>query len=82
MTVILFGAITVGLAIGLGHAGFDVSFITTVSGIVVDVCVIPMRFTLFWNKMTSFNYICACILSSGLALAICLVILLTYREGT
>jgi len=36
-SVIGFGIIAIALAIGLAHAGFDVSFITTVSGVVVDV---------------------------------------------
>lgn len=65
-----FGIITIGLGIGLAHAGFDVSFITTVSGIVVNVCVIPMGLTLFWNKMTGINFICSTLISSCIAVAV------------
>lgn len=54
--VVAFGVVVVGIAIGLAHAGFDVSFITTCSGIVVNVNVIPMVATLFWKKMTGFSY--------------------------
>lgn len=68
--VILFGAVAIGLGIGLAHAGFDVSFITTVSGIVVNVCVIPMGCTLFWSRMTSFNFVCSCLCSSGVSIAV------------
>ncbi|KAK6202268.1 Sodium:solute symporter family-domain-containing protein [Scheffersomyces amazonensis] len=68
--VIGFGIVTIGMGIGLAHAGFDVSFITTVSGIVVNVNVIPMMATLFWTKMSSFAYSVGTILSTCISLAV------------
>ncbi|KAK6462902.1 Sodium:solute symporter family-domain-containing protein [Scheffersomyces coipomensis] len=68
--VIAFGIVTIGLAIGLAHAGFDVSFITTVSGIVVNVNVFPMMATLFWSKMSSFAYSVGTILSTCISLSV------------
>ncbi len=68
--VVLFTIVAIALGIGLSHAGFEVSFITTVSGIVVNVCVIPMGLSLFWDKMTSFIYVGSCLISSGIAIAV------------
>lgn len=67
--VILFGVVTVALGIGLAHAGFDVSFITTASGIIVNVNVAAIIFTMFWKKMSSFAYIWGTILSTLIAVA-------------
>ncbi|KAK6462903.1 Sodium:solute symporter family-domain-containing protein [Scheffersomyces coipomensis] len=68
--VIAFGFITIGLAIGLAHAGFDVSFITTVCGIVVGVNVFPMMATLFWSKMSSFAYSVGTVLSTCISVSV------------
>ncbi|GME82298.1 unnamed protein product [[Candida] boidinii] len=68
--VIGFGCIVIGLAIGLGRAHFDVSFITTCCGIVVNVCVIPMGCTLFWRKMSGFAMVCSTTLSTAISLAV------------
>jgi len=68
--VVGFFVICSGLAIGLAHAGFDVSFITTVSGIVVNVNIIPMGCTLFWKKMSAFAYIIGTTASTCIALAV------------
>jgi len=69
-SVIGFGIIAIALAIGLAHAGFDVSFITTVSGVVVDVCIVPMACTLFWKKQSKWAFIFGTTLSTCAALAI------------
>lgn len=68
--VIVFGIITIGLGIGLSHAGFDVSFITTVSGIIVDVNVFPMFATLFWKRMTAMSYYVGTILCTLISVAV------------
>ncbi|EJT97150.1 Na+/solute symporter [Dacryopinax primogenitus] len=69
-SVVGFGVITIALAIGLAHAGFDVGFITTVSGVVVDVCIVPMAGTLFWKKQSKWAFIFGTTLSTCAALAI------------
>ncbi|KZO97506.1 hypothetical protein CALVIDRAFT_549294 [Calocera viscosa TUFC12733] len=69
-SVIGFGVIAIGLAIGLAHAGFDVSFITTVSGVVVDVCIVPMAGTLFWKQQSKWAFILGTTLSTCAALGI------------
>lgn len=68
--VLGFFVICSGLAIGLAHAGFDVSFITTVSGIVVNVNIIPMGCTLFWKDMSSLAYLVGTTVSTCIALAV------------
>lgn len=69
LTVIAFGVLTVGLGIGLAHAGFDVSFITTASGIIVNVNIVAMVLTLYWRKMSGFAYSVGTILCTLIALA-------------
>lgn len=68
--VVLFGVVTVALGIGLSHAGFDVAFITTASGIIVNVNVIAIIFTLFWKKMSPLAYIGGTISSTLIAFAV------------
>ncbi|RLV84276.1 hypothetical protein JA9_004849 [Meyerozyma sp. JA9] len=69
-TVIAFGAVTVALGIGLAHAGFDVSFITTASGIIVNVNIVAMVLTLYWKKMSGFAYSVGTVVSTMIALAV------------
>lgn len=69
-SVIVFGIICVGLGIGLAHAGFEVSFITTASGIIVNVNVVAIIFTLYWKKMSPFAYIGGTIGSTLIAFAV------------
>lgn len=69
-SVIVFGIVTVGLGIGLAHAGFDVSFITTASGIIVNVNVVAIVFTLYWKKMSPLGYIGGTIGSTLIAFAV------------
>ncbi|CAM9012197.1 unnamed protein product [Wickerhamomyces anomalus] len=68
--VIGFFIVCSALAIGLAHAGFDVSFITTVSGIVVNVNIVPMACTLFWKRMSAFAYIVGTVVSTCVSLSI------------
>lgn len=68
--VIVFGIVTVALGIGLSHAGFDVSFITTASGIIVNVNVAAIIFTLFWKKTSPVAYYLGTIISSFIAIAV------------
>ncbi|EGV63817.1 hypothetical protein PSN45_004112 [Yamadazyma tenuis] len=68
--VIVFGIVTVALGIGLSHAGFDVSFITTASGIIVNVNVGAIIFTLFWKKVSGFAYMAGTILSTLISVAV------------
>ncbi|KAG7797781.1 hypothetical protein KL929_002624 [Ogataea haglerorum] len=70
LSVIIFSVVAIGLAIGLGQASFDVSFITTASGIIVNVCVIPMICTLFWKKLSTFAFVASTTLSTCISLAI------------
>lgn len=70
LTVLGFGVITVGLGIGLAHAGFEVSFITTASGIIVNVNVIAIILTLFWKKLSAAAYIFGTIGSTLIAFAV------------
>lgn len=65
-----FTAIVIGLAIGLGRANFDVSFITTCLGIIVNVCIIPMALTLYWRKMSGFAFVATTTLSTGVSIAV------------
>ncbi|CCH47100.1 putative urea active transporter 3 [Wickerhamomyces ciferrii] len=79
--VLGFFIICLALAIGLAHAGFDVSFITTVSGIIVNVNIVPMGCTLFWRKMSSFAYITGTLSSTCVALAVWIGYAASQAEG-
>lgn len=70
ITVIAFGVVCVALGIGLAHAGFEVSFITTASGIIVNVNVLAIIFTLFWKKFSAAAYIFGTIFSTLIAFAV------------
>lgn len=68
--VIGFGLVTIALAIALAHAGFDVSFITTVSGIIVNVNVFPMIATMYWKRMTALSYCVGTIFCTCMSVAV------------
>lgn len=68
--VVGFSICAIVLAIGLGRANFDVSFITTCIGIVVNVCVIPMGCTLFWKKMSKWAMMFGTTISTGISVAV------------
>ena len=68
--VIVFSIAVIALAIGLGRANFDVSFITTCMGIIVNVCIIPMGCTLFWRKMSSYGMIIGTTLSTCISVSV------------
>lgn len=68
--VICFSVCVIGLAIGLGRANFDVSFITTCIGIIVNVCIIPMGCTLFWKKMSSLAMVLGTTISTGISVGV------------
>lgn len=70
MAVIIFSICVIVLAIGLGRADFDVSFITTCIGIIVNVCIVPMGCTLFWKKMSKWGMIFGTIISTGISIAV------------
>lgn len=67
--IIVFSCCVISLAIGLGRAGFDVSFITTCVGIFVNVNIIPMGCTLFWKRMSGFAVVCSTALGSCISLS-------------
>ena len=75
--VIVFSIAVIALAIGLGRANFDVSFITTCMGIIVNVCIIPMGCTLFWRKMSS----CGMIIGTTLSTCISVSVWLGYAKS-
>lgn len=68
--VVIFSVCVVVLAIGLGRADFDVSFITTCIGIIVNVCIVPMGCTLFWKKMSKWAMVFGTTISTGIAIAV------------
>lgn len=68
--VVCFTVATVALVIGLGRANFDVSFLTTCCGIVVNVCVIPMGCTLFWKKMSPLAMTITPYISSAISISV------------
>ncbi|KAK6204848.1 Sodium:solute symporter family-domain-containing protein [Scheffersomyces amazonensis] len=68
--VCAFGVVTIALAIALAHAGFNVAFITTVAGIIVNVNVVPMAATIFWRRMSSFAYSVGTILCTCISLSV------------
>ncbi|KAH3666343.1 hypothetical protein OGAPHI_004532 [Ogataea philodendri] len=70
LSVVGFSVVAIGLAIGFGRANFDVSFITTASGIVVNVCVVPMICTLFWDKVSCFSFVATTTLSTCISVAV------------
>lgn len=70
MAVIIFSVCVIALAIGLGRANFDVSFITTCIGIIVNVCIVPMGCTLFWRKMSKWAMIFGTTISTGISIGV------------
>ncbi|ODQ44614.1 hypothetical protein PICMEDRAFT_36664 [Pichia membranifaciens NRRL Y-2026] len=68
--VVVFSVCAIVLAIGLGQANFDVSFITTCIGIIVNVCIIPMGCTLFWRRMSALGMILGTTVSTGISIAV------------
>lgn len=69
-SVIGFSVVVIALAIGLGRANFDVSFITTCLGIIVNVCIVPMGCTLFWRKMSGLAFVCSTTLGTCISVAV------------
>lgn len=68
--VVGFSIATIVLAIGLSRADFDISFITTCMGIIVDPYIIPMGCTLFWKKMNGLSFVCSTVISTGIVIAV------------
>jgi Na+/proline symporter len=66
--VIGFAIIAAGIAAGLNHAGFNVSFIVTAVGIVVDSAIVPMACTIMWRKQSKAAVILAPLISSAAAI--------------
>ncbi|RFU25541.1 hypothetical protein B7463_g10794, partial [Scytalidium lignicola] len=62
--VVGFGILCAGIAAGLNHAGFNVSFIITAVGIFVDSAIVPMACTIFWRKQSKAAVIISPLLSS------------------
>jgi Na+/proline symporter len=60
-----FAIVTAGIAAGLNHAGFSVSFLVTISGILVDSAIVPMACTIMWSKQSKFAVIAAPLISSA-----------------
>ncbi|KAI9745919.1 MAG: hypothetical protein M1818_000600 [Claussenomyces sp. TS43310] len=66
--VIGFGIVCAGIASGLNHAGFNVSFIITAVGIFVDSAIVPSACTIFWKKQSRYAVILSPLLSSCAAI--------------
>lgn len=65
ITVPLFAIFAACVATGLNHAGFSVSFLITVSGILVDSAIMPMACTIMWRKQSRFAVIASPVISSA-----------------
>ncbi|KAH8685368.1 putative sodium/proline symporter [Tricladium varicosporioides] len=76
-----FAIVASSIAVGMNHAGFSVSFLITISGILVDSAIIPMACTIMWSKQSKLAVIASPVISSACAI---LAWLLTARstEGT
>ncbi|KAH8900142.1 putative sodium/proline symporter [Thozetella sp. PMI_491] len=59
-----FALVSAGIAAGLNHAGFNVSLLTTASGIFVDSCIVPMACTIMWKKQSKLAVVGAPIIGS------------------
>ncbi|KAJ6008217.1 hypothetical protein N7540_012193 [Penicillium herquei] len=60
----LFAIFAASVATGLNHAGFSVSFLITVSGILVDSAIVPMACTIMWSKQSRIAVIASPLISS------------------
>ncbi|KAJ5701941.1 hypothetical protein N7488_009489 [Penicillium malachiteum] len=60
----LFAIFAASVATGLNHAGFSVSFLITVSGILVDSAIVPMACTILWSKQSKIAVITSPLISS------------------
>lgn len=58
--VISFGIVCAAIAVGLNHAGFAVSYLTTCIGIVVDSAIVPS--TSSWSTLISRTSSCPAII--------------------
>ncbi|KAJ5703547.1 hypothetical protein N7493_011472 [Penicillium malachiteum] len=60
----LFAIFAASAPTGLNHAGFSVSFLITVSGILVDSAIVPMACTIMWSKQSKIAVIASPLISS------------------
>ncbi|TVY58251.1 putative urea active transporter 1 [Lachnellula cervina] len=60
-----FALVASSIAVGLNHAGFSVSFLITISGILVDSAIVPMACTIMWSKQSKFAVIASPTISSA-----------------
>ncbi|RDW60681.1 sodium symporter [Coleophoma cylindrospora] len=74
-----FAIVAASIAVGMNHAGFSVSFLITISGILVDSAIVPMACTIMWSKQSKFAVIASPVISSAAAI---LAWLLTARHTT
>jgi Na+/proline symporter len=63
-----FAVIVACISVGLNHAGFSVSFLTTISGILVDSAIVPMACTIMWKKQSKLAVIASPAISSAAAI--------------
>ena len=75
---ISFAIVAAGVACGLNHAGFNVSFLVTAIGIFVDSAIVPMACTILWKRQSRLAVIGAPLVTSGAA--ILAWILVAYTE--
>ncbi|KAF5584583.1 Na+ solute symporter [Fusarium pseudoanthophilum] len=64
----VFGLFVASVAVGLNHAGFNVSFIITAVGVFVVSAFIPQACTIFWGKQGLLAVVGAPIISSAAAI--------------
>lgn len=63
-----FALVASSIAVGMNHAGFSVSFLITISGILVDSAIVPMACTIMWSKQSKFAVIASPLISSACAI--------------
>lgn len=56
------------IAVGMNHASISVSFLITISGILVDSAIVPMACTIMWSKQSQFAVIASPLISSACAI--------------
>lgn len=66
-TVVGFGVLAASIAVAFNHAGFSVTYLITLIGILVDSAVIPMACTIMWKKQSLAAVLIAPILCSTVA---------------
>lgn len=62
-----FALVASSIAVGMNHASISVSFLITISGILVDSAIMPMACTIMWSKQSKLAVIASPLISSACA---------------